>query len=97
MRDTMWGGRVQKMVDANGVPKGMRQVLQERGINTSAMAAADMQVVLANHEDFRTEKNSWNTIYMKKGLKAVFLPKFHCELNPIERVWRQAKHHGSRP
>ena len=24
--------------------------------------------------------------------KAGFLPKFHCELNPIERVWCQAKH-----
>ena len=56
MRDTMWGGQVQKMVDANGVPKGMKQVLEERGINTSTMVAADMRVVLANYEDFCTEK-----------------------------------------
>ena len=26
-----------------------------------------------------------------KGYACVFLPKFHCELNPIERVWAQAK------
>ena len=27
----------------------------------------------------------------REGLKGIFLPKFHCELNPIERVWGQAK------
>ena len=27
----------------------------------------------------------------KKDYKALFLPKFHPELNPIERVWGQAK------
>ena len=36
-----------------------------------------------------------NTIveqYLKeRGRQAYFLPKFHCELNPIERVWAQAK------
>ena len=26
-----------------------------------------------------------------KGHVALFLPKFHCELNPIERVWGEAK------
>ena len=34
-RDTTWGGKVQKMMDDNGVPKGMRRVLEERGINTA--------------------------------------------------------------
>ena len=28
-----------------------------------------------------------------KGHICVFLPKFHLELNPIERVWSQAKRH----
>ena len=28
-----------------------------------------------------------------KGHICVFLPKFHPELNPIERVWSQAKRH----
>ena len=33
MRDTIWRGRVQKMVLRDGTPKGMKQVLIERGIN----------------------------------------------------------------
>ena len=56
MRDTVWAGAVQKLVDENGVPKGMKRVLQERGINTATMVTDDMRTVLANHEDFRTEK-----------------------------------------
>lgn len=32
MRDTIWGGKIQKMVDDNGIPKGMRAVLQKRGV-----------------------------------------------------------------
>jgi len=34
MRDTVWAGKVKKMVFDNGTPKGMRNVLEERGINT---------------------------------------------------------------
>ena len=58
MRDTVWAGRIQTMVDKNGVPKGMRKVLEEGGINKTRMNADNMRVVLANHEDFRTEKNN---------------------------------------
>ena len=39
MRGTMWAGSIQPMVDENGVPKGMRRVLEERGINTVSMKA----------------------------------------------------------
>ena len=56
MRDTVWAGAVQKLVNEDGVPKGMKRVLQERGINTATMVADDMRTVLANHDDFRTEK-----------------------------------------
>ena len=33
MQDTVWAGAVQKFVDENGVPKGMKRVLQEREIH----------------------------------------------------------------
>lgn len=66
----------------------MKQVLEERGINTSTLKADDMRTILSYHHDFATEKTK---IEQREGLKAIFLPKFHCELNPIERVWGQAK------
>ena len=91
MHDTMWGRRVQKMVMEDGRPKGMKMVLEERGINTRRMNADDMRVVLSNHEDFRTEKTIIEHHLVNRGHLVYFIPKFHCELNPIERVWGQAK------
>ena len=43
MRDTTWGGAVQKLVDEDGTPKGMRAVLQERGVDITGMKAKDMR------------------------------------------------------
>lgn len=91
LRDTIWAGRVQKLVDSNGVPKGMKKVLEERGINTTTLKANDMREILANHSDFASEKTMVEHLLESEGLKGTFLPKFHCELNPIERVWGQAK------
>ena len=89
MRDTVWAGIVQKMA-LNGTPKGMRQVLEERRINTAHMKGDDTRIVLANHEDFYTEKTLVKHFLHGENLKVTFLPKFHCELNPIKRVGGQA-------
>ena len=35
IRDTTWAGKVQKMVDDNGVPKGMRRVRREGNQHSS--------------------------------------------------------------
>lgn len=40
MRDTTWNGTHQSMVLSDGQPKGMKLVLQERGINTKGLNAA---------------------------------------------------------
>ena len=45
------------MVLPNGVPKGMKLVLQERGIDVSKMKADDMQATLQEMHDFKYEKN----------------------------------------
>ena len=91
MRDTVWAGKLQKMCFNIGVPKGMKIILEERGINTDSLHKEDMQMILKNHEDFRNEKPRIIRFLEEKGHKALFLPKFHPELNPIERVWAQSK------
>ena len=32
-----------------------------------------------------------DTVILTQDHRAMFIPKFHCELNPIERVWCRAK------
>ena len=58
MRDTVWDGQPQQMVLPDGTPKGMKLVLQEWEIDTDRMKAADMRLVLGNHEDFKYEKTT---------------------------------------
>lgn len=91
MRTTMWAGREQKMCYDDGTPKGMKAVLEERGISTASLIGPQMKVILANHEDFKSEKPKVITFLESLGHQAFFLPKFHPEMNPIERVWGQAK------
>lgn len=77
-RDTIWDGRVQKMVSSNGCPKGMRIVLQERGGDTSRMKAADMRLVLGSHADFKIEKTELNLIERVWG-EAKRFTRLHCD------------------
>lgn len=91
MRDSIWRGKVQSMNDRHGVPKGMRQVLRERHVDASGMTAEQMRAKLAEMEDFKFEKSMIEHLLIKRGHIPAFLPKFHPELNPIERVWAQLK------
>ena len=91
MRDTVWNGRAQRMVFPDGTPKGLDQVLRERGINTRKMKLDDMREELASHSDFRDEKSQVEHFLNSRGHGCIMLPKFHCELNPIERCWAQSK------
>ena len=91
MRDTVWAGKVQTMNYALGIPKGMRVILQERGINPQTLNADQMRTILSQHDDFRNEKSRVEQFLDSKGHTTIFLPKFHPELNPIERVWAQSK------
>ena len=42
MRNTIWDGNIQKMVLPDGTPKGMKIVLQERGIAVKGLNADRM-------------------------------------------------------
>ena len=95
MRDGWWGRKPQKMNYALGVPKGLRVVLEERGVNTRGMKADQMRDILGSHPDFKYEKSLVERFLMEgKGHIVYMLPKFHCELNPIERVLAQSKRYS---
>ena len=87
----MRGGRVQKMVNKDGFAKGLCTILREREINTQTIKADDMKTVLSFHEDYATENTIVEQYLKDRGHQVYFLPKFHCEFNPIERVGPQAK------
>ena len=64
----------------------MKLVLEERGVDTTKMKAADMISVLGNHHDFKHENTALEHAIKSKRYYCMYIPKFHCELNPIERV-----------
>ena len=43
--------------------------------------------------DFVNVKSLLEEHCEKQGFTVIFLPKFHCELNPIEMVWGRSKFH----
>ena len=93
LHDTVWEGCVQRMVDHHGIPKGMKIILEERGVDTKGMKAQDMREALKTHDDFSGQKTILEDYIEQRGHICLFYPKFHCELSPIERVWCQAKKH----
>lgn len=50
-----------------------------------------MHRVLALQEDFRSEKPLVQSTIEDAGHVCLFLPRFHCELNPIEMLWGYGK------
>ena len=91
MRSTVWNDQTQSMVFPEGQAKGLKVVIEERGIDTSRMKANEMR--LSSFEDFTTQKTILQDYVEKRGHICIFSPKYHCELNPIERVWCFAKRH----
>ena len=91
MHDTYWKGKLQRLVLPDGTPKGLKCILIERGVNVRGMKLEDMRQEIASHPDFRDEHPEIHSFLKRKGHACIFLPKFHCELNPIEKCWAQAK------
>ena len=87
----IFNGRPQSMVLSDGRPKGLKMVLEERGVNTQGMVKDDMVKKLNEFPDFKNEKNRVERLLRGYEQSALFLPKFHPELKPIERVWGMAK------
>ena len=66
-------------------------------IESETLSRADdqwccMHHVLLLQEDFRTEKPLVQSIIETARHVCLFLPRFHCELNPIEMLWGFTKY-----
>ena len=72
------------MVDSNGVPKGLKLILEERGVNTTHMVREDMAKVLSEFQDFREERPAVYT-YLVRVMKyrCIFLPKVSTYLHSM--------------
>jgi hypothetical protein len=88
----------QKMTMETGNAKGLQQTLEERGFNVHRMRVKCSPVcafknegccmarLLSKQDDFRLQRSLLEEKITGRGHLCVFLPKFHCELNPIEMV-----------
>ena len=47
---TLWSGAIQRMVDKAGTPKGMKKVLEERGVDTSKMRCRELLKTYPNFQ-----------------------------------------------
>jgi hypothetical protein len=92
-------GKHQSMKNKAGQWKGLVSVLQERGFDTSKYKRAKCKPVcpfestncclahlLSQQDDFVNQTSKLETLIVNAGHLCLFLPKFHCELNPIEMV-----------
>ncbi|CZT07045.1 uncharacterized protein RAG0_12651 [Rhynchosporium agropyri] len=70
------------------VPRGIKTILIERGCFPAKKTIAKCSArILASHKDFYEQKSALEELLEARGHKCLFLPKFHCELNPIEMYW----------
>ena len=89
-------GKPQKMCLPNGQPKGLQQVLEERGFNAQKLQVkcspicpwenedCCMARLLSKQDDFTNQPSMLEALIKDAGHECIFPPKFHCELNPIE-------------
>jgi hypothetical protein len=102
---------VQKMVfppdhpEFPDMPKGMKQVLMERGLFSRSLrmqcpgpdkcvhdsTSCCAKRILDLQPDFQEQKSLVQEVIEFAGHLCIFLPKFHCELNFIEFFWGVVK------
>lgn len=93
-----------------GQPKGIRQVLQDRGLWREGLKrlcplcksgnkddernSCCAERILGLQPDFKAQKSLLEEIATEEGQIIIFYPKFHCELNFIEMYWGACKRYA---
>uniref|UniRef100_U9TH16 Tc1-like transposase DDE domain-containing protein n=1 Tax=Rhizophagus irregularis (strain DAOM 181602 / DAOM 197198 / MUCL 43194) TaxID=747089 RepID=U9TH16_RHIID len=90
---------------SDGHPKGIKLVLEERGLWKKGLKriCSECKIHLPTKNnccavrilffqlDFAAQRPLIQEIIEDQGHKIIFYPKFHCELNFIEQFWNAAK------
>ena len=69
----------------------MKLLLQERGIDVKGMTADKIRHTMGAFPDFSSQKTILEEVVHSRGHICLFFPKYHCEINPIERNWSHGK------
>ena len=70
-----------------GLSKGLKEVAIELGFEIPPKAKlVDIKAMVITHPAF-SSSTKLEALGKKYGMKIIFLPKFHCEMNPIEGKW----------
>ena len=84
------------MVNSQGLPKGAKTILQERGLWDSTVGLEGARALLNEQPDFMEQKEWLEEVVTSHGHMIDFYPKFHPEFNFIEMYWGHAKAHCRR-
>ena len=82
---------VQSMTTAAGNQKGIKSILQERGLFVTGMKLNDGCKLLSVQPDFVAQKPLLKETVEARGHHIIFYPKFHPEFNFIEMYWGACK------
>lgn len=67
-----------------GKSKGLKQITIELGYDLSSkIKLEELKKMLIDHPAFQ-EYKKLEILARKYNIKIIFVPKYHCELNPIE-------------
>ena len=82
-------GEALATMDGKDEPDGSTEDILQPGSSITCC----LRKFLSHQADFKAEKPLLQITLEAVGHKCYFLPKFHCELNPIEMYWGWMKTH----
>ncbi len=79
--------------EGNGVSKGLKKIAFELGYDLPAkIKIEELKKILIQHPAFSPIKK-FIKLAEEYGVKIIYCPKFHCELNPTEGLWCNQKNY----
>jgi hypothetical protein len=77
--------------DELGISKGLKKIAIELGYELPYnIKVAELRSILLEHSAFAPAKKL-SRLAEKYGVKIIYCPKYHCELNPCEGLWCNQK------